>query len=429
MRVCVFGLWHLGCVTAACLARGGHEVIGLDPDTASIERLQQGEPPIFEPGLMDLIAEGLTAGKLRFTRNVADALPDVDLVWVTFDTPVNENDVPQVSRVVKPVRSLLRQMPDECLVLVSSQLPVGTTRRLAADAGEGVTFAYSPENLRLGNAILAFTEPDRVVVGLQSERDRDKITALWAPFTTEIVFMGLEAAEMTKHAINAFLATSVAFMNEIATICEMVGADAKDVERGLKSEGRIGQRAYLSPGGPFAGGTLARDVATLAALGRNLAAPSTLIDAGRESNDRHRGWALRKLEERLGSLEGRRIAILGLTYKPGTNTLRRSSAVELALALEARGATAMAFDPAIRELPPELCGRFALASSPALAVAEADAMVLATPWPQFRELPWPDIVATMATPTVVDAGWFLAASLHGRPGIAYAAVGLPWAAN
>jgi UDPglucose 6-dehydrogenase len=429
MRVCVFGLWHLGCVTAACLARGGHEVIGLDPDAASIERLQQGEPPIFEPGLMDLIAEGLTAGKLRFTRNVAGALPDVDLVWVTFDTPVDENDVPQVSRVVEPVRSLLPQLPDECLVLVSSQLPVGTTRRLVADAGKGVTFAYSPENLRLGSAIVAFTKPDRVVVGLQSERDRDKLTALWAPFTTKIVFMGLEAAEMTKHAINAFLATSVAFMNEIATICEMVGADAKEVERALKSEERIGPRAYLSPGGPFAGGTLARDVATLATLGHDLGAPVTLIPAVRESNDRHRGWALRKLEERLGSLDGRRIAILGLTYKPGTDTLRRSSAVELALALQARGAIATAFDPAIRELPAELSGRFALASSPALAVAEADAVVVATPWPQFRELPWPDLVASMATPTVVDAGWFLAASLQHRPGIAYAAVGLPWTAD
>ena len=234
---------------------------------------------------------------------------------------------------------------------------------------------------------------------------------------------------MTKHAINAFLATSVAFMNEVATLCEMVGADAKEVERGLKSEERIGPRAYLSPGGPFAGGTLARDVATLAALGRDLGAPATLIPAVRESNDRHRGWALRKLEERLGSLEGRRIAILVLTYKPCTDTLRRSSAVELALALQARGATVTAFDPAIRELPLELCGRFALASSPSLAVAEADAMVLATPWPQFRELPWPDIVATMATPTVVDAAWFLAATLQHRPGIAYAAVGLPWTAG
>jgi UDPglucose 6-dehydrogenase len=267
------------------------------------------------------------------------------------------------------------------------------------------------------------------VVGLLSERDRDKITALLAPFGAEIVFMGLEAAEMTKHAINAFLATSVAFMNEVATICEMVGADAKEVERGLKSEERIGQRAYLSPGGPFAGGTLARDVATLATLSHDLAAPATLIPAVRESNDRHRGWALRKLEERLGSLDGRRIAILGLTYKPGTDTLRRSSAVELALALQAGGAIATAFDPAIRELPSELHGRFALASSPALAVAEADAMVLATPWPQFRELPWPDLVASMATPTVVDAGWFLAASLQHRPGIAYAAVGLPWTAD
>jgi UDPglucose 6-dehydrogenase len=429
MRVCVFGLWHLGCVTAACLARAGHEVLGVDPDRAVIEQLQRGEPPILEPGLPDLIAQGLATGRLRFTADAADELAHTDVVWVAFDTPIDENDVPQVAAVVESTKALLPHVPNGCLVLVSAQLPVGTTRRLAADAGGRLAFAYSPENLRLGDAIAAFSRPHRVVVGLQSERDRNKITALLAPFTAEIVFMGLEAAEMTKHAINAFLATSIAFMNEIATICEMVGADAKDVERGLKSEERIGPRAYLSPGGPFAGGTLARDIAALEILGRKLASPAALIPAVHQSNDRHRGWALRKLEERLGSPKDRRVAILGLTYKPGTDTLRRSSAVELALALVARGAKVAAFDPVIRELPPELRGRFVLAASPALAVAGSDAVVLATPWPDFRELPWSEMIASMAAPTVVDAGWFLAPTLRYRAGVAYAAVGLPWRAD
>jgi UDPglucose 6-dehydrogenase len=351
-------------------------------------------------------------------------------VWVTFDTPVDDNDIPQVSAVVNPVTALLGLLPDRCLVLVSSQVPVGTTRHLAETAAlagrNALTFAYSPENLRLGKAIEVFTHPDRVIVGLQSETDRDKVRTIFAPFTTNIIWMGLEAAEMTKHAINAFLATSVVFMNEIATICEKVGADAKEVERGLKSEQRIGPGAYLSPGGAFAGGTLARDIATLSNLGRDRGVPVALVSAVRDSNARHQLWPLQKLRERLGTLAGRRIALLGLTYKPGTDTLRRSAAVELAQALRLEGATVVAFDPMVRVLPDGLINQIELASSPAEALARADAVVLSTPWPEFRELPWPDLVAAMANPTIVDANWFLAQILRKYPSIAYAAVGLPW---
>lgn len=261
MRICVFGLWHLGSVTAACLAQAGHEVVGVDPDPQTIADLRRGKPPLFEPGLKELVAAGLSSRRLRFETDVALAVADAEVVWVAFDTPVDDNDMPQVSAVVDPVTACFGLLPDRCLVLVSSQLPVGTTRRLAeaaARAGRtGLTFGYSPENLRLGKAIEVFTHPDRVVVGLQSEADRDKVSTVFAPFMTNIIWMGLEAAEMTKHAINAFLATSVAFMNEIAAICEKVGANAKEVERGLKSEQRIGPGAYLSPGGAFAGGTLA----------------------------------------------------------------------------------------------------------------------------------------------------------------------------
>ena len=309
-------------------------------------------------GLKELVAAGLSSERLRFETDAARAVADADVVWVTFDTPVDENDVPQVAAVVDPVTSLLELLPDGCLIIISSQVPVGTTRRLAeaaARAGRArLTFGYSPENLRLGKAIEVFTRPDRVVVGLQSEADRRKVSVMLEPFTTNIIWMGLEAAEMTKHAINAFLATSVAFMNEIATICEKVGADAKEVERGLKSEQRIGPGAYLSPGGAFAGGTLARDIMILSSLARDHKVPVALVPAVRESNASHQSWPLRKLRERLGKLAGRRIALLGLTYKPGTDTLRRSAAVELALALRAEGASVAAFDPAVRALPDDL---------------------------------------------------------------------------
>jgi UDPglucose 6-dehydrogenase len=429
MRVCVYGLWHLGCVTAACLAHGGHDVIAVDPDTEVVAQLRQGRTPLFEPGLDDLINSGLATGRLRFDADPALAA-HADVVWITFDTPVDDNDAPQPSIVVDHVVSLFRHVSDGCLILLSSQLPAGTTRRLAAAAAKAgchhVTFSYSPENLRLGRAIEVFTRPDRVVVGLQTDDDRGKVSALLAPFTDNIEWMGIEAAEMTKHAINAFLAASVAFMNEIATICEKVGADAKEVERGLKSEQRIGPRAYLSPGGAFAGGTLARDVTTLTELAQDFAVPARLVGAVRESNDGHRFWALRKLEERFGAVAGRRVAILGLTYKAGTNTLRRSSAVELALALRALGAAVVAFDPAVLELPAELAGRIELAPSVGEAIARADAAVLATPWPEFRGLDWSSLGPTMATPTVIDPSWFLAEALRNHPGIAYVAVGRSW---
>lgn len=429
MRVCVVGLWHLGCVTAACLARAGHDVVGLDDDAAVVAGLKAGRLPLFEPGLDDLTAAGVAAGRLRFTDDPS-AAAGAEIAWITYDTPVDENDVPDVAFVVDRVHALLPHLPDGCLVLVSSQVPVGTTRRLAeaaAAAGRtGLSFGYSPENLRLGRAIEVFTRPDRVVVGLQSEADRPKVAAVLAPLTDAIVWMGVEAAEMTKHAINAFLATSVAFMNEIAALCEQVGADAKEVERGLKTEERIGPKAYLSPGGAFAGGTLARDIATLAGIGRREAVPVTLVAAVGESNDRHRSWPLRKLTSRLGSLEGRRIAILGLTYKPGTSTLRRSSAVELARALADAGAAVSAYDPAVPALPEGLPG-IALAADAAAALAGADAVVIATPWPEFRALDWTALLASMRTPTVVDLSGFIADLAADRS--AYAAVGKPWTAN
>jgi UDPglucose 6-dehydrogenase len=429
MRVCVFGLWHLGCVTAACLARGGHSVVAIDPDAALVARLRSAEPPLLEPGLAELIGEGLSNNRLRFEVASAETIARAEVFWVAFDTPVDEDDVAQVSAVVDPVLALIPSLPDHCLVLVSSQLPVGTTRKLvdaaALSGRRDFTFGYIPENLRLGRAIEVFTKPDRVVVGLESETDRAKVTTLLAPFTDKIVWMSIESAEMTKHAINAFLARSVVFMNELATICEQVGADAKEVESGLKSETRIGPGAYLSPGGSFTGGTLARDVSTLLNLGQELRVPVSLLSAVCQSNNEHRLWALRKLKDQVGPLSGKRIAILGLTYKPGTSTLRRSGAVELAQALHREGAVAIGFDPAVGELPGNICQVLTLASSAAEAVAGVDAVVLFTPWSEFRTLNWARLLSSMVSPVVIDAGWFLAPLLKQRPDVRYAAVGLP----
>lgn len=273
MRICVAGLWHLGSVTAACLAAGGHDVVGFDEDAAVIDGLCEGRPPLFEPGLADLIGEGLASSQLAFTTQAKQAAEGADVYWVTYDTPVDENDVADVDYVLDRVKKDLPFLPAGALVLISSQLPVGSTRTLAeffADLGLGhrLAFGYSPENLRLGQAINVFMKPDRVVVGLGSDTERVRVSTLLKPFTDNVVFMSIESAEITKHAINSFLALSIAYANEIATVCETVGADASEVARGLKTESRIGPKAYVSPGTAFSGGTLARDISFLSDLSR-----------------------------------------------------------------------------------------------------------------------------------------------------------------
>src|SRR6185369_5985671 len=264
-----------------------------------VNALNDGEPPIEEPGLPELIAAGRESGKLSFTTNASEALHGAGVLWVTFDTPVDENDVADVAFVRNRLEQIKDAVRPGTLVLISSQVPVGFTRALANDwEGRGVRFGISPENLRLGKAIEVFRTPERVIVGLSNpEKDRDLVTRLFLPFgpagakqPPRIEWMSLESAEMTKHALNAFLATSVTFINELARLCEAVGANAKEVERGLKSEARIGPKAYLSPGSAFAGGTLARDVRFLTAFGRQLHVDTPLLGGVLASNDVHKDW-------------------------------------------------------------------------------------------------------------------------------------------
>ena len=428
MNICVFGLWHLGTVTAACLARAGHQVVGLDPDVDTVRLLQSGKPPLFEPGLEELIGEQMQAGRLRFTTRPEVALRGAEIVWVTFDTPVDENDKADVEFVMGHVADLFPVIPSGALLLVSSQLPVGTTRQLEqkyrAQFPERVlTFAYSPENLRLGKAIRAFTEPDRVVVGVRGDAEKQRISTLFAPITDRIEWMSVESAEMTKHALNAFLATSVVFINELATLCEQVGADAREVECGLKSEARIGPGAYLKPGGAFAGGTLARDIAFLEALANQQGIPASLFTSIAASNARHSDWAYNRASSVLGDLHGKVIAVLGLTYKPGTSTLRRSSAVALCRKLLEAGALVHAHDPMVSALPSDLNG-VNLSTSWEDALKGADALVIATEWPDYKQVTAALCVERMHTPVVIDANRFLAA-LESDARIRYYAVGKP----
>jgi len=341
---------------------------------------------------------------------------------------VDDEDRADVDFVVDRVRRLFPYLRDGALVLASSQLPVGTTGRLerAFDeeaGGRAIDFGYSPENLRLGKAIAVFTRPDRVVVGVRSARARERVTELLRPFTERIEWMSVESAEMTKHALNAFLATSVTFINEVATLAEQVGADATEVERGLKTEMRIGPHAYLSPGGAFAGGTLARDVVFLSGLGKQVGVTTHLLSSVKSSNDDHRAWPARRLEQLLAGVSGRRIGVWGLTYKPGTDTLRRSSSVELCRWLADRGALVVAHDPAVTTLPEGLAARVTLASTPLDAIAHADALVVSTPWPLYRDVAASEVLSRLAGRLVIDANRFLGRTLGGCLEFTYVSVG------
>jgi UDPglucose 6-dehydrogenase len=420
MNLAVVGLWHLGCVTSACAAQH-FPVTALDFDEAVVAQLNQGQAPLFEPGLNELIASGLAAQKLRFTSDAKTACAQADILWLTYDTPVNDQDESDVALVLDRLRRCLPHLPKGALVLISSQLPVGTCRRLETEFPQ-FHFACSPENLRLGRALDAFTKAERVVAGIRDEGKKALLQTLFAPFTPQILFMRTESAEMVKHALNSFLAVSITFINEIARLCEQVGADAKEVSAGLKSEARIGPKAYLGPGGPFAGGTLARDVVTLTKLAAETNETLALIPAIKQSNDQHRGWAGRRLQARLRDLRGKTIGVLGLTYTPHTDTLRRSAAVELCHQLRQSGAVVRAFDPAIKQRPMELSG-LEVVTSVAAALAGADAAVLCTEWPEFRQAPWAELLHRMKQPVVVDANRFLEKELKDQPGVEHLSVG------
>ena len=424
MRVTVFGLWHLGCVTAACLAEAGHRVVGLDLDPGVLDGLKEGRPPLHEPGLEELVAAGLRSGNLSFSSDAPSALRDAEVVWVAFDTPVNGDDEADVAWVRAQLDAVAAALRPGTLVLVSSQVPVGFTGGLERDwAGKGLRFACSPENLRLGKALDCFRKPERVVVGCRDAASRETLRRLLRPFCENVVWMSVESAEMTKHAVNAFLAASVTFINELARICEVVGADAKDVERGLKSEGRIGPKAYLSPGAAFAGGTLARDIRFLIGLGEEHGLGASLFRGIWASNREHKGWVRDRLRQLLAGLADPVVSVLGLTYKPGTDTLRRSGAVELCAWLHDQGVRVRAHDPVVRWLPEEVGRTVTLCDSVGEALAGADVAVLATEWPDFKQLQADQFVGWMRRPRVIDQNHCLAASLACDPRIGYWATG------
>jgi UDPglucose 6-dehydrogenase len=426
LKIAVLGLWHLGSVTTACLAASGYRVKAWDSDTSLLSRLKKGEPPVQELGLQEAIRKGMASGKIRFCKTSKEAVKNCDVVWIAFDTPVDDHDRALVHVVEKQVLRVLPESKKNALFILSSQLPVLTTWRLEKAAQKQKcprAFAVIPENLRLGQAMDVFLRPDRVVAGVRNSRSRAIIERIYRPITDKIVFMSVESAEITKHAINGFLATSITFMNEVARICEVTGADAREVEKGLKTESRIGPKAYLRAGSAFAGGTLARDVLYLSQVGRKMKTNPFLLPSIYRSNRYHAKWLQNKICTLFPNLKNRTIGIWGVTYKPGTSTLRRSQSASLVQWLSKRKARVRYHDPEADSLPS--LANVQRVSSPLSALQGADALVIGTPWPDYRKISLKKIGQMIKGKPLLDPNGFLEVSGPTAHGFQYHRVGTP----
>ncbi len=427
--VCVIGIWHLGAVNAVGFAEKGYRVVGLELDVKKARRLARGVPPLFEPGLEALIGKHLASGRLTFTSDASAAVADADYVVIAYDSPVNERDEVDVSPVVGAARLIGPLLRPETPVVITSQLPLGTSEGIEAELRRahpawrsGVV--YTPENLRLGAAIPRFLEPDMLVLGATHPAAAAAALALYRPFETEKMAMDLRSAEMVKHALNAFLATSITFINEIANLCDRLGADAVAVGRALKLDKRIGKSALLMPGLGFSGGTLARDVTQLRRFAAELDYRAWLLDAIVEVNEGTFDEIIVRLRRSLGPLEGKRVGVLGLTYKAGTSTVRRSPALKLMGKLAEAGAACAGYDPkASAEELAEAGATFTRKKTVRELATDADALVLVTEWPEFRALPFAALAKRMRRPLLVDSKNFLDPALVVAAGFDYQGFG------
>lgn len=405
-RVGVVGLWHLGCVLAASWSRLGNEVIAVDFDPRQIGLLERAVPPLFEPGLEQALRQGLTSGLLRFSGD-ASFLSSCRFVFIAHDTPVEEDDAPNLTSVEADFVRVLPHLADLAVVVVSAQLPVGTARRwrrMLREAKPGAELVYSPENLRLGEALACYANPGHIVLGGDDPAAIDAVAEFFSPMKARAVRMNLTSAEMAKHAINSFLAVSIGLANELADQCEASGASFDAVSAVMRLDPRIGPRAYLSAGIGFSGGTLGRDLSVLETAAVDAGREPRLVRAVRANNSDRVRYVGDRISAELGDLDGRVIALFGMTYKAGTSTLRRSLPLAVARDLIDRGASVRVYDPKAdwEELPAPVRAVLFVASSPYSAAEGAHVALLMTEWPEFLELDLQRLRSTMAEPVFFD---------------------------
>lgn len=390
-KIGIVGLWHLGCVLSAAWSKLGFSVTAFDHDKSLIKNLNRDRPPIFEPKLKQTLREGRNNGQLTFTSDMK-SLADRDFVFLAFDTPVLEDDTSDLTILFNAVQELGAVLKDNAVVIVSSQSPVGTCRKFLAilqEHNESLEVAYSPENLRLGEAIECYLNPGRIIIGAESETAMSKAVSLFSNISAELVTMNLSSSEMVKHAINSFLANSIVFANHLADLCEVSGANILEVVSAAKSDPRIGPRAYLSAGIGFSGGTLGRDLKVLAELNKSSGKGAFLYESLFDFNNERKNVIVEKVNALLGDdLSGKTIAVLGVTYKPETSTLRRSIPLEIVRLLSEKDARLKVYDPKANYDELSESPLFEICESMSDAIAQSDLIVLLTEWEEFRQYDW-----------------------------------------
>ena len=379
MKIFVQGLWHCGCVISACLASLKYKVIAYDDDKKRINKIKKNILPIYEPNLKNLIETSVKDGNLYFADNLKN-LNTANIVWFTYDTPVDEYDRANTKYVLDRIKKTLKKLNSNKYVIISSQLPVGSIKSLENYTKNVLKkkfyFFCCPENLRLGNSLSSFLDAERMVVGCRDIDSKKKITSFFQSINTNLLWMKTESAEITKHAINSFLASSISFINEISSICEYTNADPKEVEEGLKSEARIGRKAFLSPGMPYAGGTLGRDVNYLNEISKENKLNTKLLFSIRESNENHKHWIYNHLKNLILNKKIKKVSIWGLAYTENTDTLRRSLSIEISNWLKNYNIKVTAFDNNIKRLPPEFTRTIDLLPTPTTSINSVDILII-----------------------------------------------------
>ena len=409
MNITVIGTGYVGLVVGACLAETGNPVVCADLDRDKIDGLKRNVLPIYEPGLDDYVERNQQQGRLTFTTDVPAAIASADVIFIAVGTPPDEDGSADLRHVLDVAEAIGKHMRRELVIVTKSTVPVGTAARVAAAVSAHATLPFhmcsNPEFLKEGAAIDDFMKPDRVVIGVDSDHARSVMAELYAPFVRTgkpIIFMDIPSAEMTKYAANAMLATRISFMNEIANLCERVGADVDNVRKGIGSDTRIGP-AFLFPGPGYGGSCFPKDVKALVRTASECGVPLRVLESVEEANEAQKHRLFAKLRELLGDVHGRRVAIWGLAFKPNTDDMREAASLVLIDELLAAGATVVAHDPvAMHETQRRLGDRIEYAKGSYDALDGADALVIVTDWNEYRHPDFGRIKQALKAAVVVD---------------------------
>ena len=423
-RIAVVGTGYVGLTTGACLASLGHRVVCADINEGKVEALRGGRVSILEPGLAELVVEGLAAGRLEFVVGARNAVPDAEVVFLCVPTPMGAGgaaDLAAVESVAAEVSELLRPA---CVVVNKSTVPVGTAARTAELLGRAdVAVVSNPEFLREGSAVADFLNPDRIVVGCDAQDAAERVAALYARLGAPTVLTDAASAEMVKYAANCFLAMKLSYVNAVAELCERLGADVLDVTEGIGYDRRIGQ-AFLSPGPGWGGSCLPKDTHALLQVAAAVDFDFGLLRASLDTNTRQRARMVDKVRDAVGGdLRGARIGLLGLTFKAGTDDLRDSPALAVAALLRAEGAELVGYDPGVRAAVPVMTDDVEVTDDPVKVASGAAAIVVLTEWPEFRVLDWGRLAEVVEHRVVIDTRNLLDADVLRRVGFEVRGVG------